>query len=59
MPSLESIEEAMESNQGWCTTCQEWTNDCVEPDARKYKCEVCGERTVFGAEECVIMGLAT
>lgn len=27
----------------------------VEPDARKYVCEVCGEPAVYGAEELVIV----
>ena len=25
----------------------------VEPDARKYKCEFCGEKAVFGAKELI------
>ena len=25
----------------------------VEPDARKYKCEFCGEKAVFGAQELI------
>lgn len=28
----------------------------VEPDARKYKCEVCNTRAVYGIEELFIMG---
>ena len=27
----------------------------VEPDARKYKCEACGELKVYGGEEIVMM----
>jgi hypothetical protein len=27
----------------------------VEPDARNYLCEACGERRVFGAEEILLM----
>lgn len=26
----------------------------VEPDARHYKCEVCGQRQVFGAPEILL-----
>ncbi len=26
----------------------------VEPDAREYECEACGETTVFGAEELLM-----
>lgn len=29
----------------------------VEPDARRYECEECGERLVYGAEELLIMGV--
>jgi len=28
----------------------------VEPDARKYKCEVCNTRAVYGIEELFLMG---
>jgi predicted RNA-binding Zn-ribbon protein involved in translation (DUF1610 family) len=27
----------------------------VEPDARKYECDTCGEHTVYGAEEIVLL----
>jgi CRISPR/Cas system-associated protein Cas10 (large subunit of type III CRISPR-Cas system) len=27
----------------------------VEPDARKYECEVCGEPGVYGAEELLMV----
>jgi predicted RNA-binding Zn-ribbon protein involved in translation (DUF1610 family) len=26
----------------------------VEPDARKYRCEACGERAVYGADELLM-----
>jgi hypothetical protein len=29
----------------------------VEPDARQYACEGCGEQAVYGLEELVIMSL--
>jgi hypothetical protein len=29
----------------------------VEPDAREYECEACGEREVYGAQE-LLMGIA-
>jgi hypothetical protein len=35
---------------GICKSCGE-ENYTVEPDARNYECEVCGENQVFGAEE--------
>jgi hypothetical protein len=28
----------------------------VEPDAREYECEVCGEPQVYGLEELLMMG---
>ena len=37
-------------NPGFCMACGAEADGC-EPDARKYKCECCGERQVFGAEE--------
>jgi len=37
-------------NPGFCRKCGA-ENDGCEPDARKYPCEVCGERAVYGAEE--------
>ncbi len=49
---IEAIES--EENLGYCTTCGE-EHSCCEPDAREYKCESCGENTVFGAEELLIM----
>jgi len=36
---------------GICTTCKEQAQD-VEPDARNYTCEVCGEQTV---QSCLIL----
>lgn len=42
---------------GFCLVCGK-ENYGVEPDARKYTCEYCGAREVYGAEECFIMGLA-
>jgi tRNA(Ile2) C34 agmatinyltransferase TiaS len=56
--SLASLEAHMESNDGFCSRCKKWTNSGgCEPDARKYVCEECGRKTVYGAEEALIMGL--
>lgn len=41
-------------NPGFCVACGE-ENDGCEPDARRYKCEHCGERQVYGADELLIM----
>ena len=35
---------------GFCVECGDETHS-VEPDARKYECESCGARAVYGAEE--------
>lgn len=46
---------ASEENEGFCVACGE-TAYGVEPDARNYECESCGEEKVFGAEELLISG---
>jgi hypothetical protein len=56
MPTLEHVQEMIENNQGFCLACGE-TQEGVEPDARRYKCECCGEEKVYGAENLVLMGL--
>ena len=53
--TLEEIEEAMNDQGGFCTNCGA-SCACCEPDARNYPCEECGEMSVFGAEELVVMG---
>ena len=55
--SVEEYLEATESYLGFCTECGEFTTPCCEPDARRYRCEECGQYTVFGAEESVLTGL--
>ena len=60
-PSLtaERVMEAAErqmfglDNPGFCIACGCEHEGC-EPDARNYKCEACGERKVFGAEELLL-----
>lgn len=51
--------EAAEGYIGWCTTCSGFTRECTEPDAQDYDCPVCGENTVVGAEDALVMGLIT
>jgi predicted RNA-binding Zn-ribbon protein involved in translation (DUF1610 family) len=41
-------------NLGFCTACGK-TAHGVEPDARRYVCESCGEAAVYGAEELALM----
>ena len=40
---------------GICRACGA-EHDPVEPDARKYPCEECEEKEVYGAQELMIMG---
>ena len=42
------------TNPGFCHACGE-DADGVEPDARNYECEACGENEVFGAAETLLM----
>lgn len=39
---------------GFCLACGAEAYG-VEPDARGYECEECGERAVYGAAECLMM----
>ena len=41
-------------NPGFCLACGAEADGC-EPDARKHKCECCGEPQVYGAEELFLM----
>jgi predicted RNA-binding Zn-ribbon protein involved in translation (DUF1610 family) len=52
----ESVERRMSSldDPGFCVACGEEASG-VEPDARKYVCESCGERAVYGDEELLMM----
>ena len=38
---------------GWCIAC--WKKHYqIEPDARRYTCEKCGQRSVYGIEEIIL-----
>ena len=54
--TLKQLLAAAESGEyvGFCIACG-YEQEGVEPDARKYKCERCGEMKVYGAEELMIM----
>jgi len=41
---------------GGCTACGE-TAYGVEPDARRYECDHCGAKRVYGAQELMLMDL--
>ena len=53
---LEAVERSHQllDNPGFCIQCGE-DAEGVEPDARRYECEACGEPGVYGAEELLIM----
>lgn len=47
--------ESMPDNEGACIACGEFAYG-VEPDARRYECEACGECKVYGIEELLVIG---
>ena len=53
--TLEQVMTAVESGDyiGICIACG-YEQEGVEPDARKYECEDCGEDKVYGAEELLL-----
>lgn len=53
--ALAAIENSATSldNPGFCIECGA-DAEGVEPDARKYECECCGARAVYGAEELLL-----
>lgn len=53
-----SMEEVSDGLLGFCVACGAEAQG-VEPDARRFECEECGERRVYGLEELAIMGLLT
>ena len=54
---MTAAEESMFGSEylGFCVACG-YEQDGCEPDARKYTCEDCGSKTVYGAEELIMMG---
>ena len=51
----EEYQDMQNNYEGLCTTCKE-TQDTCEPDASEYECESCGENTVYGVPELLLMG---
>jgi len=52
--TLDQILNAVQDDYiGICIACGN-EQEGVEPDARKYECESCGERKVYGAEELLM-----
>lgn len=54
-PTLEELAAIAEDLGGFCKGCGAEAYG-VEPDARNYECDECGERKVFGAEELIMQG---
>lgn len=50
-------EDAVADGAGWCSCCNDFVNYGVEPDARNYICEDCGNDTVYGIEEAIVQGM--
>lgn len=52
---IDAVHREMETldNPGFCIACGVEADGC-EPDARKYECESCGERAVYGAQELLM-----
>lgn len=50
--------ETHDDGAGACIACGAEAGG-VEPDARRYECEACGERKVYGLEELLVMGYVT
>jgi hypothetical protein len=51
---LELAEENYGSSTGICAYCGA-IHDGIEPDAAQYECEACGEFTVYGCENVLIV----
>lgn len=57
--TLDRVTEAVQrasvtlDNPGFCVRCGAEAEG-VEPDARRYECESCGEPGVYGAEELLL-----
>ena len=41
-------------NVGYCLSCGNEQGGC-EPDARRYRCESCGDKNVYGADELMLV----
>ena len=41
---------------GICVACGDATEGGIEPDARRYACESCDKRAVYGIEELMLRG---
>ena len=61
--TLDRLEAACESSMfgmespGFCVKCGADADGC-EPDAERYRCEECGARAVYGAEQLMLRTVA-
>lgn len=54
--AIDRLERAIcGGDTGFCRACGAEQYGC-EPDARRYRCEACNNREVYGAEELILMG---
>ena len=53
--SGDNYRDACNNSEGRCLGCGA-TADGVEPDAREYLCDECGEHQIYGIEELLLMG---
>ena len=52
---FEVSQSDFEDYNGICLTCGEIQYGGVEPDSRGYPCEACGENTVYGLQEALLL----
>lgn len=55
----EEYENYSEEYAGYCTKCKDITVYEVEPDAEGYECEQCGNHSVIGMENALILDKIT
>lgn len=51
----EDYQQAVACYEGWCTVCKLFTRDRTEPGAEDYDCPACGNTTVMGAEQALLL----
>ena len=55
--SEEDYRTIHDAGVGFCLACGEEADSGIEPDARRYLCEACGQCKVYGLEELLLMAL--
>jgi hypothetical protein len=55
--TMDEYRDAGSNFEGRCIACGAEVPSGCEPDARRYECEECGEKQVYGMDELLIMGL--